>query len=210
MERNRARHSPCGSRNVLRVGKCWAGRANRSSASGLPSRRRPMSAAKANPSPRSSPGLSKADLWSRNKPMRRLIIWPRISRRIGTCRLKSITKPRRYENAKEDVFRPFVLSAQMLIFPRLLEFCRQCPHGALELLRGGDFASVGQDPQALALVVSLPGLVPQDGQRPAVIGNVVEAEVFPVVGRQRVNFHRVVGAGRRPTRPVITRSQYVE
>ncbi len=32
--------------------------------------------APANPSPTSSPGWSKADLWSRNKLMRTLIIWP--------------------------------------------------------------------------------------------------------------------------------------
>ena len=84
--RNRARRSPFGSRSAGHAGKCWAGLISLSSASGLPSRRRPTSAARANLSPRSSPGWSKAGLWSRNKLMRRLIIWPGISRRIGACR----------------------------------------------------------------------------------------------------------------------------
>ena len=50
--RNRARHSPYGLRSVLHVGKCWAGLVSRSIANGSPSRRRPMSVARANPFPR--------------------------------------------------------------------------------------------------------------------------------------------------------------
>jgi len=55
-----------------------------------------------NPSPMSSPGWGKAGLWSRNRFMRRLIIWSGISRSIGACGLTHDQSVRSCFNADDN------------------------------------------------------------------------------------------------------------
>ena len=58
-----------------------------------------------------------------------------------------------------------------------------------------DLLVVGKDAQTFTLVVALAGLVPDDGERHAVVGDTVQAEPVPRVFRQqRVEFDDVVGS----------------
>ena len=77
--------------------------------------------------------------------------------------------------------------------------------------RRGDLLAVGKDPQPCALVVALAGLVVEDRQPAAVVADLVEAEIVPVPSGTSGLTSTVSSArGRRPIRPLMTRSQYVE
>ena len=85
------------------------------------------------------------------------------------------------------------------------------PRDAPERIGLGDLAAVGEHAQPFASPIFVAGLVPEDRQRPAVVEDVVEAEVVPRSGgTSGIDLDRVVGPGRRPTRPLMTRSQKVE
>ena len=57
-----------------------------------------------------------------------------------------------------------------------------------------DAGAIGEDLQALAPAIFRAGFIPQDGQRVAMIGNMVEAEPIPrAVLHQRVDLDHLIG-----------------
>ena len=88
---------------------------------------------------------------------------------------------------------------------------RQISRHALQRLTVGGESPVRQDLQTFAPAIPRSGLVVKNRDRASVIRHMVKAEIIPrSSGTSGLTSMRLSARGRRPTKPVMTRSQKVE